>query len=253
MDCLGVSRQNVHGLFRVPSYVDAPCGDVLIHLAETNDRERANQASSQYETEASKTLQALLKKGYKKVIYVSSAVLYKDNDSIPRVEEDPVIALDTYTRVKLMAEQHVLSRNGLVVRLANVYGLQMASTNVLGHILAQLDRNGPVTLRDTTPVRDFIWVEDFAEAALKMVSGPAQGLLNIGTGLGTSIGELARIVLETASQTGRPIVSASSAKSFSCITLNITKAKQNLQWLPRTPLSEGLRHLLSDSKKLEHK
>jgi UDP-glucose 4-epimerase len=227
---VGVSRKKVPGLLQVNEYAESPAGDVLIHLAEINNRARVNLLSVEYELEASSTLRALLKKGYEKVIYASSAVLYGDGVCIPHLETDPLNAIDRYTRVKLASEQSVLSCGGVVVRLANIYGPGMAAENVLSHILGQLDRDGPITLQDASPVRDFIWVEDVAEAIMKMVTGRAQGVFNVGAGIGTSIGELARISLEEAKQPQRQVVSALSAAKPSCIVLDISKAKKNLHW-----------------------
>lgn len=248
---LRVSRQEIPGFLQVAEYADTPSGDVLIHLAEINNRARVNQLSVEYEHEMSSTLHLLLEKDYGKVIYASSSVLYGDAVCTPHIESDPVSAIDTYTRVKLAAEHRVLSCGGVVVRLANIYGPGMAAENVLGHILGQLDKDGPVTLQDTSPVRDFIWVEDAAEAIMKMVIGRAQGLFNVGTGIGSSIGELARMLLEEVKQPQRQVVSAQSATKPSCIVLDITKAKQDLHWQPSVFLNEGLRRLVSRQKGIE--
>ena len=132
-----------------------------------------------------------------------------------------------------------------MVRLANIYGPGMAAENVLSRILGQLDQNGPIELQDTSPVRDFIWVEDAAEVIIKMAIQQAQGLFNVGTGIGTSIGELARMALEEAKQPQRQIVSTQSTAKPSCIVLDITKTKQYLHWQPSVLLNEGLRRLVS--------
>ena len=242
---LRVSRQDIPGFLQVAKYADSPVGDVLIHLAEINNRSRVNQLSVEYEHEASSTLQALLKKGYKKVIYASSSVLYGDGVCAPHIESDPVSATDAYTRVKLASEQSVLSCGGVVVRFANIYGPGMAAENVLSHILGQLDQDAPITLQDTSPVRDFIWVEDAAEAIMKMVTGRAQGVFNVGTGIGTSIGELASMLLQEVRQPQRQIVSVQTATRPSGIVLDIAKAKQDLHWQPSVLLNEGLRRLAS--------
>ncbi|UCV28971.1 NAD-dependent epimerase/dehydratase family protein [Ferribacterium limneticum] len=249
---LRVSRQDIPGFLQVAKYADSPLGDVLIHLAEINNRSRVNQLSVEYEHEASSTLHALLKKGYGKVIYASSSVIYGDGLCTPHIESEPVSAIDTYTRVKLASEQSVLSCGGVVVRLANIYGPSMATVNVLSHIFGQLDQNGPIKLQDTSPVRDFIWVEDAAEVIIKMATQQAQGVFNVGTGVGTSIGELARMLLEEAKQSQRQIVSTQPAAKPSCIVLDITKTKQYLYWQPSVLLNEGLRRLVSRQRGMEH-
>lgn len=243
---LRVSRQHAPGFLRINSYADTPPGDVLIHLAENNNRAQVNKLSAEYEREIACTLRVLLGKGYKKVVYASSSVVYGDKVCTPRIESEPVSDIDTYTRVKVESEQRVLSSGGVVARLANIYGPEMPKKNVLSQILDQLKQDGPIQLQDTSHVRDFIWVEDVAEAFVKLVTQKVEGLFNIGTGIGTSIGELAKMVLEEASQPSRKIVSEKIASRHSCIALNITKIKQNLQWQPTTSLREGLRRIVCD-------
>jgi UDP-glucose 4-epimerase len=246
LDAVGVSRKKTPGLLQVDKYSDSPSGDVLIHLAENNNRTRVNQLSATYEQEACSTLDALLKKGYGMAIYASTSVLYGDGVRTPHSELDPVTPVDTYTRSKMAAEQRVLSLGGTVARLANIYGLGMARENVLSHILRQIRNDGSFTLQDATPVRDFLWIDDAAEAIIKMVALQAQGVFNIGTGIGTSIGELASMLLAHAKVTKREIVSLQSATKQSCIVLDITKAKQELHWQPYVVLNEGLRLLVSN-------
>jgi UDP-glucose 4-epimerase len=240
-----ISRQDIPGVVRVANYADSPRGDVLIHLAEINNRSRVNQLAVEYELEMSATLHALLKKGYEKVIYASSSVIYGDEVDTPRIESDPVSAIDTYTRVKLVSEQSVLSCGGVVARLANIYGPGMPAQNVLSDILSQFDKNDPITLQDISPVRDFLWIEDAAEAIMKMATERVQGVFNIGSGIGTSIGELAKMLLEQAKQSQRQIISRRISAKPSYNVLDITKAKQNLQWQPSISLNEGLRCLLA--------
>lgn len=251
VSCVFVSRKDMLGHLKVAQYADTPPGDVLIHLAEINNRARVNELSAEYEREVSRTLHALSEKSYKKVVYASSSVLYGGRGCTPRVESDPVSAIDSYTRVKLASEESVLSCRGVVARLANIYGPGMAAENVLSHILGQLDKDAPISLQDTSPVRDFIWVEDAAEAIIRMATQQAHGVFNVGTGIGTSIGELARMLLEEAKQPQRQIVSTQSVADASRIVLNINKAKRDLHWQPSVFLSEGLRRLVSKQRGLE--
>jgi len=250
-ECVGVSRRGGAGHVRVADYSYSPEGDVLVHLAEINDRAHANQLASDYESVTSRTLHALLNKGYSKVIYASSAVLYGDDDREPRQETDPVNAIDTYTRVKMASEHCVLSRRGVVARFSNIYGPGVASGNVLSHILRQLNSKGPVKLKDVSPLRDFIWVEDAASAVVRMMAPRIQGFFNIGSGVATSILNLAQVVLEESNQQGREILSETVNSRESCIVLNIKKALHQLNWSPSVSLNEGLRRLINMHKEFK--
>lgn len=249
-ECIGVSRRGGVGHLQVTDYSCSPVGDVLIHLAEINDRAYANQLSSEYENMASRTLHALLSNGYSKVIYASSGVVYGDDNCKPHKETDPVNASDIYTCVKMASEHCVLSRGGVVARFSNIYGPGMATGNVLSHILSQIGNSGPVRLKDTNPVRDFLWIEDAADAIVQMVSQSLDGVFNVGSGIGTSIRELAHETLKAANQSDREVLSDQSVRKASCIILDITKTSAALDWYPSVPLNEGLTQLINLQKKV---
>ena len=160
--CLGLTRKKTPKFYYVKSYEDAPLADVLIHLAESNDRTLLAAQNSPIEKEADQTLKMLLSKGYRKVIYASSAALYGDRWIEPRKVTDPVESVDTYTRIKLKSESAVLAQGGTVARLANLYGPGMSQKNVLSHILDQIGCGKQIIVRSLEPVRDYLWIEDAA-------------------------------------------------------------------------------------------
>jgi len=244
ISCVGTSRQIKPGLHKVQSYEDTPPGDVLIHLAEINNRTLANNQGPEYELSALRTLDKLLSKGFSKVIYASTSLLYSDKDNSLRLEEDSVFVTDTYTRLKYLSEQKVLSANGVVVRIGNVYGECMPSSNVISDVLQQLNSSSPVTLNNVYPIRDFVYINDVCEAFYRVIVNDVCGIFNVATGIGTSIGDLAALILFLTGQTTRDIVSRQVFSSPSCITLDMTKSLSMLNLNSHTPLSEGLRVVL---------
>lgn len=244
LDAVGVSRRPAPGLVQVADYADAPAGDVLVHLAELNDRRAAAAAGEAYEQEATRTLRALLDKGYGRVVYASSAVLYGDATEAPHAPGDPVHVTDAYTRVKRACELMVLQRGGVAVRLANLYGPGMARGNVLTAILDQIPAPGPIRVLDTGPVRDFLWAEDAALALAAVAAGRATGVFNVGSGTGTSILALAQTALQAAGQPRRTIEATAPAGRPSKILLDIADTQSAFDWAPATPLPAGVRSLL---------
>jgi UDP-glucose 4-epimerase len=248
--CLSVSRKSIPGFLQVGDYAEAPAGDVLIHLAEINDRGLANRLGTACEQEAERTLAALLGKGYGRVIYASSAVLYGDGASSLHRETDPVCVVDSYTKIKFASENAVLRQGGVAARLTNLYGPGMAGVNVLSHILRQLGLDGPISLQDIKPVRDFLWIDDVTEVIVKMAHAKADGIFNVGSGVGTSIRELAAAVLATVGQPEREIVSVRTEGLPSHIIVDISKTIGAFDWRPSISLHEGIRKLVVN--KLEH-
>lgn len=244
-EVVGVARRGGPGLHAVSRYADAPAGDVLVHLAETNDRRQAEAGGAEYEQEASQTLQTLIGKRYARVVYASSAVLYGDRSAMPHKTDDPVQVNDVYTRIKFGSEQTVLAAGGIVARLANLYGPGMSSANVLTAILLQLDTTGPVRVLDAYPVRDFLWAEDAAAALAEMALAPdGTGTFNVGTGIGTSIRALAQIALNAVGQPERRVESAATKDGGSRLIVDIHATTSRFGWRPGTSLESGIKTLV---------
>lgn len=231
---------------QVDDYSAAPDGDVLIHLAEDSDRRRANEAGEAYAATIRRTLEALLAKNYRRVIYASSAVLYGDESTRPHESGDPILVTDTYTRTKRASELMVLGHaGGVVLRLANLYGPGMSENNVISAILAQVPGEGELRLWDETPVRDFLWIDDAAAATAATALGDATGIYNLGSGAGTSIREIAATALALADQSHRRIHSTHPSGRPSCLTLAIGETVRDFGWTPKTSLKDGLGRLVS--------
>ena len=257
VEVIAVTRREISGWCRVPDYSQSPVGNVLIHLAEDNDRAQVTKSGRAYEEKVMATLTALLAKGYRRVVYASSAVLYGDADIWAHLPNDPIRSDDAYKRIKRLSELAVLKLpGGVVVRLANIYGPGMSQNNVMSTILRQIPGTGSLEVMDTNPVRDFVWVQDAAEGIVAMAlgnfkKGNERGLYNLGTGLGTSIGALADMALEIAGQTDRPVKAKCSSDRRSSLILDFSATASDFGWMPKTSLQQGLTHLLNKIKERE--
>lgn len=250
VEAIAVTRKDISGWCRVSDYSQSPVGDVLIHLAEDSDRAQVAKSGQAYEEKARETLVALLKKGYRRVVYISSAVLYGDADAWPHFPNDPIRIDDAYTHLKRQSELAVLELStGVVVRLSNIYGPGMSQNNVMSTILRQIPGTGSLEVMDTSPVRDFLWVEDAAEGIVSLSlrhlrEGNKGKLYNLGTGIGTSIGELASMALEIAGQADRPVEGRHISGRQSKLILDFSDTTSVCGWRPRTSLRQGLTRLL---------
>lgn len=244
VEIVGVTRKFGTRHYQVSDYSEAPVGDILVHLAEDSDRARANATGAVGEKAMQATIAKLLEKGYAKTIYASSAVLYGDRHTTARQVGDPIESVDSYTRIKSASETAVLAVNGAVARIANLYGPHMAKGNVLNRILSQIPGTGDVVVYDTSPVRDFIWVDDAAAALTALITGPVRGVLNIGSGIGVSIREVARSALEWTNQRERAITSSHPSSRLSHLVLDISETTKRTGWKPMITLHQGVGNLL---------
>lgn len=91
-----------------------------------------------------------------------------------------------------------------------------------------------------SPVREFIYVGDAAEAVARLLKTDYFLPLNVGTGIGTSIRELAELVARFTGFTGKIDWDASKPDGVGRKLLNVTRMKEVLGWEPPTSLEAGL-------------
>ena len=244
VDHIGLSRKRQNGLTFVEDYSQSPVGDILVHLAESNDRRDVNQHGEAYEIETANLLGKLTQKRFRKIIYASSSVLYGDQSITPRKENDPLFVYDSYTRVKHLSEHLVTANKGTILRFSNLYGKGMSDKNVMSTILKQIKTPDPIALRSTNPIRDFLWVEDAARAIIQSIQYDLKGIYNVGSGVGTSIGQLADLFVQIIGQNNRQINSQDEKKIPSHLVLDISKIVQTTDWYPQMSLKQGIARLL---------
>ena len=231
----------------VASYSDLePCSpdDVLIHLAETRDIAAAEKNGNSHLEDARSTAAALSAKGWKHIVYASSAVVYGDIEDYPRRSDEPTNAQGIYARAKLACEAEVLARQGTVARLSNLYGQGMAGSSVLSEILRQLPGRDPIVIQDPKPVRDFLHVADAARALMMLATSRLRGVYNVASGEGIAIGVLARLILEIADERDRPVQATAPLGRSSHLVLDISKTLADTGWQPQILLADGLRELV---------
>jgi nucleoside-diphosphate-sugar epimerase len=254
VEVVALARREMPGAVQVNDYAEAPAGDVLVHLAQESNRGRAIAEGDTGAAAARATLTALLAKRFQRVIYASSGVVYGDADLRPHTPRDEIHVNDVYARIKRDSELAVLDAGyGIVLRLANLYGRGMGGGSVFAAIFSQIPGSGPLRVMDTSPVRDFLWVEDAAEGFVSAcLPGAGRrengGVFNLGTGTGTSVGDLARASLEVAGEGEREVVASETSRRPSTIILDYADTTKFCGWVPRTSLRAGLARILEPAQ-----
>jgi GDP-L-fucose synthase len=91
------------------------------------------------------------------------------------------------------------------------------------------------------PMREFLYVEDMADACVFLMERPEiqDGLFNVGTGQDVSIRELAQTVMDVVEFKGEIVFDASKPDGTPRKLLDITKM-YSLGWSARTSLRDGI-------------
>lgn len=227
-----------------------PDGATLIHLAEPPHVMEVDAQGDSHVAAMENQAIRLLDLKYGSVIYASSATVYGDSEDYPRRPDEPVLRNPkVYAQSKLRVEKHMLDRQGICARITNIYGPNMSGLSIFSDILGQLPEQGPLIIRELSPLRDYLWIDDLAQAFVQMIQAPVTGIYNIATANVISCGDLAQMILSTAGQEGRLVVGQSTTTRQSVLKLDISSTIRDFQWQPKTLLRTGIHNLVVGSTK----
>jgi len=146
------------------------------------------------------------------IVFASSVAVYGAPARAPVRESDAPSPMTPFAIAKLTAEQVVratCSATGMsasILRYSTVYGPGEAGHGVVSKFIhAVLAGQPPVMDGDGLDEHDYIHVADVAEATLAALRHRADGVYNIGTGIGTTTLDLARLVSEHAQAKAAPV------------------------------------------------
>lgn len=232
----------------VTSYEETPCPEncSIIHLAEISDSAAANILGNRYLSDVKRQTSALLAKPFYRFIYVSSGTVYQKGGNTPCTPASETYSDNIYTAAKLAAEEMVKEAGGVVVRLSNIYGPAPKPGTVIADILAQIPGDGPLKIKNTAPARDYLWIDDAARGLADIALGEAVGLFNLGTGIETTVGDIARFALANANQLDRPIMATVSNQEnpSDSISLDASHTTDVFGWKPTMQIEEGIKQLI---------
>jgi UDP-glucose 4-epimerase len=216
----------------------------LIHLAEEADIGVAEPHGASHVARMRDTFASLAKKGWRHIVYASSGIVYGDHQTHARREDERIEPASFYARAKLACEQVALGAGGAALRLGNLYGPGMSRRVVISDIVAQLGQPEALRVRDASPVRDFVHVQDAADGFLSIAETGVKGVYNLATGHGISVGNLARLVLSIAGENGRSVLETDPSGRISHLALDVRRIRAAAGWQPAIPLEDGLQGLV---------
>ncbi len=202
-DVLARAMEGVDGVFHLAALWLLHCHEYPEAAFEVNVRGSFNIAM------------AAIEAGVKRLVYSSSASVYGDAEEIPMTEDHPYHNETFYGATKI-ASEHLIkalgARYGLSwvgLRYMNVYGPRQdyrgAYTAVMHKMIDRIEAgDAPDIYGDGTQTYDFVDVRDVARANLLAMTSEATGFYNVGRGEGTTIAELAEILLRLAGSDQKP-------------------------------------------------
>jgi UDP-glucose 4-epimerase len=196
-------------------------------------------------------LENCVRTGVAKVIFASSGgAVYGEPEYLP-VSEDHCRPASPYGLAKYAVEHYLrifAETKGLsyaVMRLANVYGPRQEGGEQNGVVTiftrAMLAGKPVHVFGDGEQLRDYVYVSDVVQAFLTGLEPGAVGVYNIGTGLGTSVNQVHRLLCRATGCAAAPVHTDPRPGEVRDIYLSSAKINNELGWTSEVTFPEGVR------------
>jgi nucleoside-diphosphate-sugar epimerase len=232
-----------------------PRVDLIVHLAGTVGVPQGwEHPLEMYRNNTMPTLNVLemARRQKARVVYVSSYV-YGEPRYLPVDESHPVQCESPYARSKRMAEWlcEAYARDFQVpvtiLRPFNLYGPGQSVRHLIPQVLSQALRGREIRVKDLRPRRDFLHIDDFTSALLKVLADPPDGcdVYNVGYGRSDSVQDVIGIVLRLLKKRV-PVVSTGETRTREIMDCYCShdKITRRFGWEPEISLDRGLAGML---------
>ncbi len=235
--------QDVDCVFHLAARVSVP--ESILHPREYN---HVNVGGTVTLMEAMRDVEV------RRVVFVSSGAVYGAQPSQPLREEMAPNPLSPYAVSKLAAEYYVRTIGALwgvetvVLRVFNAYGprqhLPPAHPPVIPNFLYQAIHGGTLVVHgDGSQTRDYVFVDDVVEAMVAAATAPNvdREIINVGSGVETSVRELVDLILDLTGRRAEVIYNPRANPGVERMCADLSRAREKLGYQPRHSLAEGLR------------
>jgi GDP-L-fucose synthase len=206
-------------------------------------------------------LNAAARHEIRRFMAIGSACAYAGNIAGDMSEDDfwagplhPSVEAYGFTKKVLQVGLHAYGKQygmrGQLPLITNLYGEHDVFGEYRSHVAAALIKKFADAVQHGakevicwgtgSPVREFIYVADAAEAVARLLKTDYFEPLNIGTGIGTSIRQLAELVARFTGFRGKITWDTSKPDGVSRKILDVARMKEVLGWEPPTSLEVGL-------------
>ncbi len=241
-----------------------PTIDNAIHLAwSSNPASSMNNIMNDAQNNILGTLRLLEacgNSGISKFIFASSGgTVYGNQKSMPLSESAKTEPLSAYGISKLACEKYVslysmrYGFSGINLRITNPYGpyqLKGTAIGVIARFINDIISKNEVSIfGDGSMVRDYLHIDDFTTAVLKILNygHTKSDTYNLSYGSGTSISEILQMIeMIIGHEVGYNIL---EERRFDVreVTLDNNKFKKEFNWQPEVALYNGIEMMCSSS------
>jgi UDP-glucose 4-epimerase len=217
--------------------------DVRVSVAEPGRDASINVLGTVNALEAARPVDA-------RVVFASTGGAIYGECERPAREGDPLLPLSPYGAAKLAGEGYLGAFARLygvphmALRFGNVYGPRQdphGEAGVVAIFLGRLLEGEPCRIfGDGSQSRDYVYVGDVTRATLAALDGDVGGVLNVGTGIATSVLDLYEVCRRVAGSDAEPVHEAARAGELGRSVLDGEGAAAAIGFRAETSLADGV-------------
>jgi nucleoside-diphosphate-sugar epimerase len=181
----------------------------------------------------------------RKLVHFSTILLYDPTKiTLPVAETAPIDPYRTrYVLSKHMSEEACTFYSSQLpiinVRVSNTYGpTTLQRFDLIDTLIRQVLNKNRASVWTTKPCRDFIYVEDVADAVVKLLDSHYTGTVNLGTGMMTQVKSIVDLIRELSGcEIEDRDCEVTGPMRFQCDTSTINRI---IDWKPRYSVHDGV-------------
>ena len=191
-----------------------------------------------------------------KIVYASSSSVYGNPKKIPVKEDDERKPINPYAKTKLDGEDLAKKYSEIGVKVIglryfNVFGKRQSKeyAGVIKLFLQRIQqKKSPKINGDGLQTRDFVHIDDVVKAnVLAMDSDINHRFFNVGSGLPTSVLDLANLIIEISGLSLEPIHGPELSGDVKATQSDIKLIRKLLNWEPKMKLDDWLTKIISNN------
>lgn len=242
--------------------------DTIIHLAtiinEILEKEILQQDIKTNLLSTINLLEQGYKSGLKKFIYGSSIAVYGKVDKKEITENDSKNPISSYGISKLMTEKYIqyLVKNRLkkvhyiILRYSNLYGPKQSNLGEVGVIRNFIkdffEKNIITKHGNGKQIRDFLYIDDAAEATIKSIFYKKNSIFNLTYGSSKSVNFVIDIFKSILKKNIRLKKKSFHSGEYYYFRASSNLIKSKLKWHPKTNLKKGIKITIDDYLNEKH-
>ena len=222
--------------------------DIVFHLAAVSrviPSIENPELCFEYNCRGTEIIARLCSKYNKKLIFASSREVYGTAKYLPVDEQHPLNPENPYGASKVFGEKIIeayarcYGLEYVILRLANVYGPRDFG-RVIPIFINNAIKNEDLIVYGGDQILDFIFIDDVIDAFIRAIDVNGNYILNIGSGKGTTILELAKLIIKILRSKSKIVIHKRRKGEIERFVANISKAREVLKWTPKMKLEKWL-------------